>query len=222
MKTIGVLGGMGPESTVYVYKKMIEFCQKEYGAKYDSDFPQIVIYNLPVPDVVENKGNEEYIIERLKFGMEKLEAAGADFSFIACNSMEKFVPELRKRWSLLSIVEETAKEIDSKGIRKVGLLATDTTIRSNVYQQAMKGISLILPKNQEEITAAIMEILEGKKEEPNKKILKSIEEFNRLGIDAIILGCTDLPVAIKQDESTVILIDSAEIIAKAAIKKCFQ
>jgi len=222
MKTIGILGGMGPEATAYTYMEMIRYCQTKYMARLDSDFPAIVIYSLPLPDVVELKGMEEKTLKALEFGVEKLKAAGASFAFLACNSVEKFIPELRKRMEILSIVEETLKEAKKFSLKRIGFLATETTIQSKCYQQKFKPeeIELILPEEQQLITAAIREILEGKKREPKEKILKAIKQFKE--VDAIALACTDLPVVINQEDSGLKILDTASIIAKAAIKKYYE
>jgi len=224
MKTIGVLGGMGPESTAYAYMQMIKFCQREYNAKLDSDFPSIMIYNLPVPDVVELKDNERNVLDALEYGIDKLKAAGVDFVFIPCNSMDRFVPVLRRKTEVLSIVEETLKEMKKLGLKNAGLLATETTIASNHYQEKFEkeAINILLPENQKQVTRSIREILEGKKQEPRKRILQLINELQGRGADAVILGCTDLPLAINQEDVQIKLFDTTAIIAKAAVKKYYQ
>ncbi len=72
MKTIGIIGGMGPEATAELYLRIIRIFQREYGARYDSDFPEIVIVNLPIPDIVENTNEKEKV--RKNAGSRKIES----------------------------------------------------------------------------------------------------------------------------------------------------
>ena len=74
-KTIGILGGMGPEATAGLYLRIIQLFQQKYGAIYDSDFPEIIIVNLPIPDVVENADEQNLVKEMLIQGVSKLEKA---------------------------------------------------------------------------------------------------------------------------------------------------
>ena len=224
MKSIGILGGMGPEATAYIYMQMIRYCQEKYGAKLDQDFPPIVILSLPVPDVVELQNNEQEVLAALVTGMDNLKKAGASFAFIACNSMEKFIPALRERIELLSIVEETVLEVKSQGFKKIGLLATETTLASGRYQTVFESsaIKLLISKKQDVVTTAIREILEGKTQEPKQKLLAVIKELENSGADSIILACTDLPVVLNQKDVSIKLLDTAAIIGKAAIKKYYQ
>jgi aspartate racemase len=79
---------MGPEATAELYSRIIRYCQDRYGAKYDSDYPEIFIYNLPIPDVVEGFKNKEEILTYLLKGIKKLEAAGCDFiAILRCLSL---------------------------------------------------------------------------------------------------------------------------------------
>ena len=77
-KTIGILGGMGPEATAELYKRIVQICQRDFGAKYDSDFPTIFIYSMPLPDVVEENENPELIRTMISEGFEKLKRAGCE------------------------------------------------------------------------------------------------------------------------------------------------
>ena len=113
-KKIGILGGMGPEATAELYLKIIKIFQDKFGAKYDSDYPEIMIYNLPLPDVVEKIDQSSKIKEMLVKGVQKLESWGVDFIAIPCNTVNFFLPEMRTAVSIpiLSILEETAKEVN--------------------------------------------------------------------------------------------------------------
>ncbi|MBI4163373.1 MAG: amino acid racemase, partial [Candidatus Aenigmarchaeota archaeon] len=131
-KKIGVIGGMGPESTIIFYQEIVRVFQNKFNAKYDSDYPEMMISNLPIPDVVENLQNPNAIIEMIKENSKKLESAGMDFIAIPCNTVNLFYDMFSRSVSIpiLNIIEETVKKVKSAGYKKVGLLATETTIKN--------------------------------------------------------------------------------------------
>ncbi len=223
-KTIGILGGFGPEATIETYKKIIEYSQKWYGAKYDGDYPPIFIFNLPIADVVENFDENNSVFDELAKGAKKLESVDAEFIIMPCNTLDYFVKDLRKEIKIpfLSIVDETIREVKSKGISSVGLLSTEATIKNNLYLSNNSGIKLILPSQKEQkiVTEIIMNILSGKKNEEDKNKLKDlILSLQTKGAEAIILGCTDLPLLITQKDVNIPLFDTIDILAKVAVKK---
>jgi aspartate racemase len=219
---IGILGGMGPESTAYTYMRIIRRCQEEYGARMDSDFPPIIIYSMPVPDVVEEGSNDAAVLALLDSGIRKLEAAGATFSFIACNTMQGFVPELRKRYRMLSLVEETLMQAKLSGLADWGILGTEVTLRKGYYQQAFNDAGLRaltpLPNEQAEVTAAIREILAGTDiASPRKRLQAVAGALAVRGANGIVLACTDLPLAFGADDAGMMVLDTADISAQAAL-----
>ncbi len=223
MKKIGILGGMGPESTALFYQEIIRECQKQYGAKYDSDYPEIIIVSLPIPDIVESVNQREKIVEMLEYGIRKLENAGADFITVPCNTATVlFFNEMQAASNLkmLNIIEETVKKAAEK-YSKVGLLATSATLESEAYEKEGKksGIEIILPEEQDEIDRIIMNILSGNLLKQDKeKIISLIIEMKAKGAQAIILGCTDIPVLIKRGDVEMPLLDTVQILAEATVK----
>lgn len=220
-KTIGILGGMGPEATAELYLKIIRIFQKEYDAKYDDDFPEIVILNLPIPDVVENPKEEKAVEKMLIDGVKKLEIAGAEFVAIPCNTVTYFLTEMQKAVSIpiLSILEETAKEVQKLGMETIGVIGTEMTIRKNIYGKALGNVKLIVPEvtQQKATTGIIMNILAGKKKASDKRfLLELVSTLKNLGAEKVILGCTELPLLVKDNGDT---IDTIEVLAKATIRE---
>ena len=219
MKTVGILGGMGPEATAQLYLEIITIFQQRYNAKYDSDFPEMIILNLPLPDVVEEKGNPDTIIELLQQSVKKLEQAGVDFIAVPCNTAMAFLSEMRKVVSVpfVSIVEETAKVVKRTNFTKVGIVATQMTLRSGIYSQAL-GQLLIEPSvdQKRQITKIIMNILAGEKNDEDKKDLQEIILDLRIrGADAVILGCTELPLLFTSEDT----IDTIKVLAEAVVRE---
>ena len=224
-KIIGILGGMGPEATADLYMKIIKFSQKKYGAKYDCDYPQIIINSIPAPQMIDGLDGKkrEELLKVLKEGVKKLELCGVDFIVTACNTVCYFLPELRKTVSvpILSIIEETVKKGKEKKIKKVGLLATTTTVNERIYERKLAefGIKTILPgrDSQYKTTEIIRKIIAGKKSKTDRTTLKSIcEELKRKGADGVILGCTDLPLIIRKNNFGTEIIDSTEVLAESS------
>ncbi|OGJ43572.1 hypothetical protein A3I58_04020, partial [Candidatus Peregrinibacteria bacterium RIFCSPLOWO2_02_FULL_39_10] len=177
-KTIGILGGMGPESTAIFYQEIIKQCQKQYGAKYDEDYPKIFIYNLPIPNIVDGLKSPGKTLEMLIAGAKKIDSIGVDFMVMPCNTAHYFYPGMAKSISVpfICIFLAVAKKIRSKGYKRVGFLATETTIWYKSFDRDFEknGIELIMPDvlDQRRLTGIIFNILAGKKLERDKNQLK--------------------------------------------------
>ncbi|OGJ65843.1 hypothetical protein A3F36_05235 [Candidatus Peribacteria bacterium RIFCSPHIGHO2_12_FULL_55_11] len=224
-KIIGVLGGMGPESTAIFYHALIQRCQKQYGAQYDQDYPEIFIYNLPIPDIVEGLEKPEETLAQLIKGAQKINTIGVDFMVMPCNTAHYFYPGMAKSVSIpfICIFLATAKKIKIKGYKKVGFLATETTIKYKSFEKDFEknNIELILPNqnDQESLTKIIMNILAGHKLDADKNQLKRIiEHLKAKGAEAVVLACTDLPILFKQEDIDIEVFDTVEILAEATIQ----
>tara|TARA_Y100000031_G_C8087347_1_gene322531 strand:- start:14 stop:685 length:672 start_codon:yes stop_codon:yes gene_type:complete len=216
MKKIGILGGMGPEATAELYLKIIRIFQKKYGAKYDDDFPEIVIINLPIPDIVESLTAESKVKAMLIDGIQRLENAGVDFIAIPCNTVTKYLEEMEEAVSIpiINIVEETIKV--TSDIDKVGLLGTESTINNNLYSELRKKVLLPSLEQQQVTTKIIMGVLSGVKSEIDKFELKVIsDDLISRGAEKVILGCTELPLIVSGGE----FIDTIEVLAEAIVEK---
>ncbi len=217
---MGILGGMGPEATAELYLRIVRIFQRKYGAKYDDDFPEIIIINLPIPDVVEGFTAEQEIKKMLLDGVKKLEGAGADFIAIPCNTVTYYLDEIQESVSipLLSILEETAKEVKKQGFLKIGVLGTELTINKNIYGDTLCNEELIYPTLEEQrgTTRVIMNILSGEKKLEDKCFLLSvIKNLNVRGAEKVILGCTELPLLVNGGD----FFDTIEILARACVRE---
>ncbi len=224
-KIIGILGGMGPESTAIFYQAIIKQCQKQYGAKYDEDYPEIFIYNLPIPNIVDGLKKPEETLKMLVEGANKIDSIGVDFMVMPCNTAHYFYPGMAKSISMpfICIFLATAKKIKSEGYRKVGFLATETTIEYKSFDKDFEknGIELILPdeRDQKKLTKIIFNILAGKKLQTDKQQLKQIiKNLKRKGAEAIVLACTDIPILLKQKDTDIKIFDTVEILAESTVK----
>lgn len=219
-KTIGILGGMGPEATVELYGRIIKIFQGEFGAVFDSDFPEIIILNLPIPDVVETSLEQKKVKQMLIEGSRKIEVAGADFIAIPCNTVMLFLDDIKKNISIptINIVEETTRQIKKSSFKNIGLLGTKSTINNNLYGKCLKNKTVRIPtiQEQEEITKIIVNILAGRKNNSDWKKIRTIcLNLKKQGATKIILGCTDLPLLYRSDDT----IDTIDVLARAVVRE---
>jgi len=225
-KIIGILGGMGPEATIDLFYKIIKFTP----AEKDQDHLRIIIDNNPkIPDrtaAILGKGEDP--LPALRETAKNLEKAGADFIIIPCNTAHYFLPLIQEsvKIPILNMIEEAAKETQQRipQIQKVGLLASVGTYKTEIYHQQFKkfNIEVISPeeKDKEEVMKAIYAVKAGNLSEGIKKnILKIAQKLVDKGAEAIIAGCTEIPLILKEGDVSVPIIDPTQVLAKIAIRK---
>jgi len=229
-KIIGILGGMGPEATIDLFTKIV----KGTKARKDQDHLRILIDNNPkIPDrtlAIKKKGPSPFT--QLLRSARVLEKAGANFILIPCVTAHYYYESLQRRINIpiLHIVDETVEHIKVKlkGIRKIGLIATTGTVQTGLFQKTFSntGIEVILP-NHEIQSKWIMKAVYGKRgikvigpsEGSKHLILEASRKLARQGAQAIIAGCTEVPLVLKDGDLSVPVIDPISILAKAAIQK---
>ena len=225
-KIIGILGGMGPEATIDLFYKII----KSTPAEKDQDHLRIIIDNNPkIPDrtaAILGKGKDP--LPALQEAARNLEKAGADFIIIPCNTAHYFLPLIQEsvKIPILNMIEEAAKETQQRipQIKKVGLLASIGIYKTEIYHQHFKkfNIEVTSPeeKDKEEVMKAIYAVKAGNLSEGIKKsILKIAQKSIDKGAEAIISGCTEIPLILKEGDVSVPIIDPTQILAKAAVQK---
>lgn len=229
MPAIGILGGMGPQASAKLYELIIAGTSKYSPAALDEDFPEIVLLNVPVPNFISNKTNmpeaRRMLIERTKL----LEKAGSTINGIACNTVHVLLPELQAATSVpfLAIPQLVADKIKELGFRRVGLLATPTTLNSTLYDHAIqRQAEIIRPDVEfaEQIESYIYKKLDGTLSKTDESSFKNlVQTFRRENsLDAVILGCTELPLVYGEsldDEST---LDTLQLLADGLLKEYFS
>ncbi len=224
-KTIGILGGMGPEASSNLYSKIIKYSQNKYKAIQDSDYPPIIIYSLPLEGFDETGIiNKKLVREQLIEGVKKLESAGCDLIIIACNTVHLYYNEMQSviKIPIFSIINETKKRVEKFGYKKVGLFASESTNKLKLYQKVFSksNIKIISPNIEQQniLNQVIEKVMGGNQENKDIIILKDIViNYIDQGAEAIILGCTEIPLAINQTHLDIKLFNTIEIIAKCAV-----
>ena len=223
-KIIGILGGMGPEATAELFYRII----KETPAKKDQEHIRIIVDNNPkIPDrTAAILGTGEDPLPEMIRTAKNLERAGADFIVMPCITAHHYIKELQRSISIpvLNMVELTAKTLAENfpEVRKAGLLGTTGTVKSGVFDKALDkvGVKVIYPSNegQKRVMDAIYGCIKAGKILEGRKIV--VEEANHLihaGADAIICGCTEISLVLKNSDVAKPVIDPLQILARSAV-----
>ena len=223
MKTIGLIGGMSWESTVTYYKIINETVKEKLGGLHSA---KCILYSVDFQEIEECQanGNWEKSGEILGEAANNLEKAGADFIVICTNTMHKVVNQIKEKISIpiLHIAEMTAEKILEKGLKNIALLGTKYTMEQDFYKSKLieKGINVIIPdKNDIEIINEVIydELCLGTiNSDSKKKFLEIVDKLRNKGVEGIILGCTEIGLLIKNEDTDVPLFDTAIIHAEQA------
>lgn len=222
MKSLGIIGGMGPLATVDMYRKITELtlahCDAEHMHIYiDSnagipDRTQAILYGGKSP------------VDELISSAQKLESIGADFLLMACNTAHYFYNEVSQSVSIpiLNMIEEAAQAVQDAGIKKVAVLATIGTLKSELYTDALqkRNISVVRPNEEQEkiIMGAIYDCVKASNfNYDTTKFVEMLENLKQQGAEAFLLGCTELPSFFSYFSLKYPLFDSSSILAKKAI-----
>lgn len=226
MKTIGLIGGMSWESTVIYYQIINETIKEKLGGLHSA---KIIMFSVDFSEIEEcqSKGDWDKSAEILGQAAENLEKGGADFILICTNTMHKVAPQIQKRISIpiLHIADATAESLKKEGIQKVALLGTKYTMTQDFYKERLvsNGLKVLIPndKEVEKINNIIynelcLGIVSNDSRENYSNIIKNLKSN---GAEAVILGCTEIGLLIKQKDSVLPVFDTTRIHAyNAAIK----
>ena len=225
MKTIGIIGGLTWLSTADYYRLINQQINEKLGGV---EAGKIIIYSVNFAEikVLTENNNWDGIAAIMIEVARKLESAGADFILIGANTMHKIADEVQAaiKIPLIHIAEETASVIESKGLQKVALLGTKYTMQLDFYTKklAAKGIETIIPGEADiaYINNAIYTEM-GKGiflPETKDRFIQIIDKLQHAGAEAVILGCTEIPILIKQEDVDLPVLDTTAIHVDAAVK----
>ncbi len=187
----------------------------------------MIIYSVNFQEFVNWHYNERWDLtaDKMIAVFKALEKAGADFGIIAANTLHLVFDQVQKAISipLLSIIDATAEAVEEKGVKSVGLLGTIFTMSKDFYRKGLerRGISTLVPdpKDQESVNRVIYEELTRGiiNNESRKKYVQVIESLTEKGTEGIVLGCTEIPLLIKEADCAVPLFDTTLIHAEKAL-----
>ena len=228
-KKIGILGGLSPESTVTYYLHIVHRYHELYG---NHGYPETIICGVSFQQYENWMLNEDWdsiersLLKKLKI----LKRAGVDFALIAANTMHIVFDRLQAQIDLplISIVDATAEAINAEGFKKVGLIGTQFTMSKNFYRDGLAkyGIEVITPGKVDRNyigKVAFEELSIGKfTEESRKGVLEIIDKLVSMGAEGIVLGCTEIPLLIRQQDTLVKVFDTATVHAEKALEYAIQ
>ena len=208
MKKIGMIGGLGPESTLDDYNQLIRSYREKSGS---INAPEIIVYSMDLTSVLNLIDEKKYdvLIEKLVQAINSIYRAGADFAFISANTPHVVFEEVNKLSPipLISIIEETCKKVKECKVKKAGLLGTEFTMKSDFYKKAAESydLEIVIPEKEEQLyiqDKLMSEIELGIfLDETRNGLLGIIKRMiDDEKIDGIILGCTELPLILTKSE----------------------
>lgn len=229
MKLIGIIGGLGPESTVDYYKSIIDSFRTEGSLAA----PEMVIYSVDLEEVLALVSRQEWnsLIYLLVAKIKALHRAGADFAVISANTPHIVFDEVQARspLPLLSIVTATLEKTTDLGLKNVGLLGTKFTMQRNFFspQFSARGVSVVVPSaaDQEYIHDKLMTEIELGiiSDETRKGLLAVIERMITAdNIDGVILGCTELPLILDKSDFGIPFLNTTAIHVESIVNYCRQ
>jgi len=225
MKTIGLIGGMSWESSLEYYRIINERIKQSLGGLHSA---KCLMYSMDFHEVETqmNKNRWESVTRLILAAAQKLEEAGADCLVICTNTIHKVADDIEVSISipLLHIADATGTSILQRGLKKVGLLGTRFTMEEEFYRQRLKEkylLDVIIPTESERNIIhnfIFKELCLGIMNETTRKTFQEImKSLSKRGAEGIILGCTELPLIIQEEDSTVHLFDSMDLHARYAV-----
>lgn len=227
-RILGILGGMGPEATSYFFHQLI----KATPAKKDEDHIKTIIFNNPqIPDRTEAilRGGESPVEAMVK-SAKVLEAADVSMIFMPCFTAHYFFDEVQTQIhtpmvSLLKIIRQYI-EAYHKGVKTVGILCTEGTIKSRIFEAEFAQYNVIYPQ-QEIQTSCVVEAIYGKKGikagyiegEPARLLTKAAHHLKEQGAQLVIMGCTEIPLAFREESIDIPAINSIRIAAQYFVRE---
>ena len=224
MKTIGLIGGTGWTSTLEYYRLTNQETNKRLGGLNSAKLV-MTSFNYAEIDALNKKEDHAGVYKLVLESAKKLKNCSVDCLVLCANTLHQYVESLEKEIGILvvHIADATAVEIKKKELKKIGLLGTRFTMEMDFYTKRLgeAGIESIVPPKPDRdfIHNSIMNelLVEVFKDETKEKFLHIIDELEQLGAEGIVLGCTEIPLLIKQSDTKLPVFNTLEIHAKAAV-----
>jgi len=226
MKTIGLIGGMSWESSLEYYRIINETVKAELGGHHSCDCLMYSVDFGPVKDL-QHAGEWDKLTTIMIEAARRLEKGGAELLVICTNTMHRMAPDIEKeiRIPIIHIADTTAAEIKKASLKKVLLLGTRFTMEQDFYKGRLTekhGIEVLIPDEEDMATVHNIiynELVMGKiLEESREKYRDIIRKMVSRGAEGVILGCTEIPLLIKADDSPVPVFDTTTIHAVKAVE----
>lgn len=226
MKTIGLLAGMSWESSLEYYRIINEETKRILGGSHSS---KCLMYSFDFQEIEElqHKGDWEQLTNEMVLQANNLKKAGADFIVICTNTMHLMAPDIEVETGLkvLHIADVTGASIREKAINRVALLGTKFTMEGDFYRNVLRerhNVDVIIPEYEDR--KLVHDIIYNElvlgiiNDDSKEKYIEIINKLSERGAEGIILGCTEIPLIIKQEDIAIPVFDTTEIHSKAAVR----
>jgi aspartate racemase len=226
---IGLIGGMGPYASAYFYKLLMDKSGREYGAKNNDDYPEVVLDSLPVPDFISDTDRVSEAKEMLIDRMRRLNDFGCNPITMICSTGHILYALLSKesKCELISLVDMVVNKVLERRLTKVGLLATSTTVKLGLYEKPLSvlGVEVVNPSKemQKMHEKIIRDVIAGKRSSRHEHYLyQAAEEFIKTNkLQGVILGCTELPLVFPKNGFKNV-IDCLEVLADELLARYYK
>jgi len=230
MKTIGIIGGLAWQASAELYRIINELVNKKLGGQHSC---KCVMYSVDLDPILILRDEDDWegLANIIEDAIKRVEAAGADFTVIVSNTMHKTVDVIKERVSkpILHIADVTAQAVLGRGFKTVGLMGTKFTLTQDFYKAKMErdyGIKILIPDKDdiEFIHHVIYEELDFSifSPESSKRFVEIIEKMGSRGAEGVILGCTEIPLLVKQEQTNIPLFDTTNLLAEAAVREALE
>lgn len=230
MKTIGLIGGMSWESSQEYYRIINETVKELLGGLHSA---RCIMYSLDFAEIesLQHQGNWQELTRLMIDAAQRLEKGGTELVVICTNTMHKVADEVQKNINipLVHIVDATAEKIEEHKLKKIGLLGTRFTMEEDFFKERLTekyGLEIIIPEREERrIVHDIIfkELVLGELKQSSKaEFIRIITHLKRKGAEGIILGCTEIPLLVAQEDVDIPVFDTTTIHARSAVKYALQ
>jgi len=229
----GIIGGVGPKAGIDLQNRIFAIRHAQ-GARRDQDHIRYLLdSNCQIPDRTEAilRGGTSPV-QAMRDSVGRLLKGGASFIGIPCNTAHVFLPEVQKAFpetQFLHMIREVMRDLKRRGVKTAGLLSTAGTAASGVYQKAGEGegIGILTPdrKGIERVMSAIYDPDAGIKagfERTDRNVelfLGEIRKLSKQGIEAVIMGCTEIPLCLRSEDTELPLVDPTQVLAEAIVRE---
>jgi aspartate racemase len=225
MKTIGLLGGMSWESSSEYYRILNELVKARLGGFHSAD---CLMYSVDFDEVetLQHQNDWDALTEMMIDAAKRIEAGGAELLVICTNTMHKMAPEMQAAIGipLLHIADAAGEAITAQGLHTVGLLGTKFTMEGDFYRQRLNekfGLKVLTPNEAERETVhntIYGELVKGEiNSDSRQAFVEIIKGLQNKGAEGVILGCTEIPLLVKQADVSIPIFDTTRIHAEAAV-----
>lgn len=227
MKKIGLIGGLSWVSTAEYYKRLNEITQERLGGVSSARIAMESLNRQAYVEAVIDFGDEALGCRQILDAARGVERAGADFLVMACNDVHRFVPEISSKTDvpILHIADPTAQEIRSQGLTKIGLLGVRKTMEGTFYAEHFEqyGITTLVPNEDERtyIHDRIFDELAWNRfnDDTRDGFLSVMGNLSRRGAEGVVLGCTEIPLLLTEDQIPLPSFSTTELHCRAAVEK---